>query len=276
VARVFTDGSAAKLITGVNRLMVDATFSAAFWLFRTATPAADRTIITAGDVTQPAGWIVRLLTTNLVQVAVPFSVADKVRSSATAPTLNTWMHVLVTHNQTGTASTDILFYFNGLQEAGTNIAAASGTHDTATACALEIGASTADATSAAPMNIGSVAVWNRAISPAEALALATGTHPLRFKEGLVDYFDLDGSAGEESYLTKLYAAQGATNPTNAAVRPPIEAIPLLWESRLNTAPRSRARARYSANAAAGGPVINDHNFRRIIRGAGMGVMRGTA
>jgi hypothetical protein len=225
MARVFTDGGAMKLISGSQRLTGDVNFSVAFWMFRTATPVANRAVITAADVTNPAGWIVRLTTTNLIGAAFPLTVTDKERASTTAPTLNTWMHVIVTHLNTGTASTDFLFYFNGKQEAGTSVATGSGTHDTATACAIEVGTSTADATLAAPAQIGQVAIWNRAISPAEALALATGMHPTRLPEGLIEFFGMENAQYEEGSIQKLFLVAGATIPTNAAVNPPVEALP---------------------------------------------------
>jgi hypothetical protein len=100
------------------------------------------------------------------------------------------------------------------------------------------------------MNIASVGIWSRVLSPAEALALATGAHPVRLKEGLIEYWDLDSASYEEGCVAKLPLIQGATNPTNSAVKPPIETVPLLFETRHNTIPRSRARSRYIANAAA--------------------------
>jgi hypothetical protein len=246
MARVFTDASAAKLISAVQRLTNDVSFSVGFWLYRTGTPVAARSLITAADVTVPVGWIIRLLTTNLVQVSVPFSTTDKQRSSIVALALNTWVHVLVTHKSTGLNSSDVLFYFDGKSDAGTSVANGVGTQTLTTATAIEVGASTADAATAAPANLGPIAIWNRALGPTEALALAGGEHPLRFKEGLIEVFDLDESSYEEGWLAKLLLVPGATNPTNAAVRARALMQPSqqLLDPRLNIRPFNRSTARY--------------------------------
>lgn len=255
MARVFTDGGAMKLISGNTLLTVDANFSLAFWLYRTGTPVAQRSLITLCDTAVANGWIIRLTTGNLINAAIPYSTTDKQRNSTTVPALNTWVPVVITHNQTGLASTDFQFYFNGKQEAGTDVATAVGAHDTATASPLEVGASTGTALTAPPANIGPIALWNRAISPAEALALATGAHPLRFKEGLVELFDMEKATGEEGCINRFFLAQGATNPTSAAVNPVVERVPLwLPEYRQNIRPMARSRARYIANTVAGGQL----------------------
>jgi hypothetical protein len=245
MARIYTDAGAMKLASALQRLTNGLNFSVSFWLYRTATPAAARCLVSACDVTLSPGWIIRLTAGNLIACAVPFTTADKERNSTTLPTLNGWTHVLVTHNQTGLLSTDIVFYFNGKSEVGTNVASGSGTHDTATAVAIEVGSSTGDATSAAPARLGQLAIWDRALSPAEALALAAGAHPMRFR-GLVDGWEMDAKTAEEGYLGKLSLIPGSTIPADTAVNPPVERWPLLLlDGQPRGRPRQRIRARYS-------------------------------
>jgi hypothetical protein len=228
MARVFTDGGAMTIEAPANirRFALD-TFSVAFWLYRTATPAAERHVIGTWGGTTANGWVITLLATNLIQGYFTFTTQDKWRKSTTAPALNTWVHVVVTHEFRGLADTDFLFYFNGVQEAGTAAQTGIGTHSNAAALPLTVGNSSFFGALAPPANIGPVAIWNRAISPAEALALAGGAHPIRFREGLVESFDLDTAHGEEGPVNGTYLVQGATNPTSAAVHPPIESWPLL-------------------------------------------------
>lgn len=223
MARVFTDAGAMKLISAAQRLTSDPSFSVSFWIRRTATPAASRGLIAAGDPVAAVGFGIRLLlTTNLIQAHFPYSTTDKIRSSSTAPALNTWVHVLVAHNNTGLNSTDFTFYFDGKSEAGTSVSNGVGTHDTATAAPIEIGANTASGETAPPAAIGPIAFWSRALSAAEALALATGKHPTAIPEGLIEYFEMEGATNEEGALQKLFLVQGATNPTNTVVNPAIE------------------------------------------------------
>jgi hypothetical protein len=225
MARVFADAGAQSLATAAQGNTQLTSFSVAFWIFRTATPAATRQLIAATiAAAASAGWYIWLnLTTNLVTAGYPFTTADKTRISSTAPALNTWVHVIVVHNNTGTANTDFTFYFNGKSEAGTSSGTGSGTHDSTTATKLEIGSGNTGA--APPAQIGPVAIWNRVISPAEALALAGGMHPTRFPEGLVEYFTMESAQHEEGAFQKLFLVAGATIPTNAAVNPPMEALP---------------------------------------------------
>lgn len=250
MARIFTDAGG-QALASANQTLADLdTFSIAFWINRTATPAAARGIIGIGDAT---GWNIGLTTANLIQaVAVYSGATDKVRNSTTAPALNTWTHVVVTYNQTGLLSTDFTFYFNGKSEVGTNISSGV-TARVHGAAPLTIGSGIGTLL-APPAQIGGpVAVWSRAISPAEALALAGGMHPLRFKEGLVDLFDLNTAHGEEGWLAKLYLVQGATNPSSAAVSPALEQMPsLIEDTRLNVRPMVRSRARYMALGS--GPI----------------------
>jgi hypothetical protein len=199
------------------------TFSVAFPLYRTATPVASADLINAASVSD--GWAISLLlTSNVIEGRFKGATADKVRTSTTAPALNTWVHVVVTHNNTGLLSTDFLFYFNGIQEAGTNVASQSGAHLNV-ASPLIIGQTATTYNRSAPARIGPIAFWNRAISPAEALALAGGAHPTRFPEGLVEYLGMESAQHEQGALVKLFLVAGATIPTNAAVNPPIEALP---------------------------------------------------
>jgi hypothetical protein len=227
MARVFTDGGAQTLLSANGTLYNLSSFSVAFWLFRTATPAAERSLISFFNAS--GAWHLGLTAANLITAYYSFSTADKIRLSSTAPGLNAWVHVVVTHNNLGLANTDFTFYFNGKSEAGTASSTGSGTHSNTVAGALTIGsdgAGTGFLASPAQMG-GPVAIWNRAISPAEALALAGGMHPLRFQEGLVELFSLEGAAGDEGWFQRTPLAQGATNPTNAAVNPPVEPPPLL-------------------------------------------------
>lgn len=245
MARIFTDGGAMALASISQRLTDLASFSVAFWLFRITTPGTARNLIGVGTT---VGWSIQLTTANLISAAVVYSGAtDKVRNSVTVPTVSAWTHVVVTHNDTGVNSSDFTFYFNGKSEAGTAISNGVTAH-LAGAAPLTIGAG--NGLLAPGANIGPVAVWSRAISPAEALGLAGGMHPLRFKEGLVDMFDLDAAHGEEGWQAKLYLVQGATNPTSAAVSPAVEQAPGLIEvTRENVRPMIRSRTRYNVPAA---------------------------
>jgi hypothetical protein len=222
MARVFTDNGGQALASANQTRAVLDTFSVAFWMFRTATPAVLADLIASAGAQD--GWHLTLTTGNLVQASISNATVDKVRVSTTAPALNAWVHAVVTHLNTGIASTDFTFYFNGKSEAGTNVSSSSGAH-TATAQALTVGANAVVANRAPPVTFGLVAIWDRVISPAEALALATGMHPTRFPEGLVEYFTMESAQHEKGALVKLFLVAGATIPTNAAVNPPIEALP---------------------------------------------------
>lgn len=247
MARIFTDAGAQTLASASGTRFMVNDFSVAFWLYRTATPGATCDLITTGDGTS-AGWFIQLLTGNLVRGAFHGATANKVRDSSTLPTLNGWTHVIVTHTNRGTASTDFLFYFNGKEEAGTNNSALSGAHANTTR-PLIIGQNALLGNRSPPARFGPVAIWSRAISVAEAMALAGGAHPHRFKEGLIDTWDMQTAHGELGQVANTYLVQGATNPTSAAVNPPMEPLPImLHQGRLNYRIR---RARYFAAEAAG-------------------------
>lgn len=273
MARVFTDAGG-QILTGPSTSRFNwPAFSLAFWLYRTATPAAERNLISS--YVAGGGWVVDIqATTNLIQAYYTYTTVDKIRRSTTAPALNTWVHVVATHENRGLADTDWLFFFDGKQEAGTAVSTASGTHSATAVSPFLIGSDAATAFLAPPANIGPVAFWSRALSPAECLALAGGAHPIRFKEGLVEIFDMETAHGEQGWISNTYLAQGATNPSSAAVNPPMESIPTTLYLQRQTS-RTR-RARYFAAAAGGGPVLNDYNLRRVARGVGMGVFRGAA
>lgn len=243
MARIFADGGAQALASASQTLLDFDSYSVAFWLNRTATPAAQRNLIGIGTTT---GWSIELTTGNLVSAVLVYSGAtDKVRNSTTVPTLNTWMHVVVTHNLTGLLSTDFTFYFNGKSEAGANVSSGV-TARVHGAAPLTIGSGIG--LLAPPAQIGGpVVIWSRAISASEALALATGAHPIRFKEGLCAIYDLNTAHGEEDWVSSLYLVQGATNPTSAAVNQPLEPVPTsLFPARQNSRTR---RSRYFVPAS---------------------------
>jgi hypothetical protein len=259
MARVFADGGAQSLAAASSKIVSPKDWSVALFLKRTATPAATRSIVSALDAAGDSGFFVWMTTGNLIQAGSVYVTTDKSRSSSTAPALNTWVHVIVVHMQTGTANTDFTFYFDGKSEAGTSVTTGSGTHTDNLACPFVVGNDSVAALLAPPAQIGPIAFWERAISPAEALALAGGAHPLRFKEGLVEIFDMATAHGEEGWLKNLYLVQGATNPTSAAVSPPVEGAPLsLLETRQNVRPTVRSRARY--NVVAASAFISDDDF----------------
>lgn len=247
MARIFTDNGGQVLASAAQKLTMLDTFSVAFWLYRTATPAATADLIDSLGATD--GWhISLLLTTNLIAAGLRAGTTDKVRNSATAPALNTWVHVVVTHENRGLTSTDFLFYFNGKQEAGTDSSTMSGTHSNA-AQPFTVGVNASAWNRTAPARIGPIAIWSRALSATESLALAGGAHPLRFKEGLVEMFEMLTAHGELGLISNIYLAQSATNPTSAAVNPPLEPIPSsLYVNRQNYQTR---RARYGDNGVVG-------------------------
>lgn len=246
MARIFTDAGG-QLLTGASQTQfVLDTFSVALWLYRTATPAATADLISAAGAT--SGWIIQLLASNLIRGLIPAATTNKVRDSSTIAALNTWHHIVVTHQKIGLLSTDFQFYFNGKQEAGTNNASQSGAH-TNVAGTLILGANANFGNRAAPVRYGPLAIWDRAITPAEALALAGGAHPLRFKTGLIDMFEMQTEHSELGLVSNTYLVRGATNPTSAAVNPPMEPIPTaLLTERQNYRTR---RARYFVPAASG-------------------------
>lgn len=250
MARVFTDAGG-QILTGPSASRFNCpAFSVAFWLYRTATPAAERNLISS--YVAGGGWVVDIqATTNLLQAYYTYTTTDKIRRSTTVPALNTWVHVVATHENRGLTDTDWLFYFNGKQEAGTSVGAGSGTHSGTAVSPFLIGSDAATGFLAPPANIGPVAFWSRAISPAECLALAGGAHPLRFKEGLVEMFDMQSGNGELGQISSTYLARGTTSPTSAAVNPPMEPMPSsLYAARQNYRTR---RARYFAG---GGALFN--------------------
>jgi hypothetical protein len=257
MARVFTDAGAMSLAAPVADTLTNfGSFSVAFWLYRTATPAAERALIVSYNGVAGAGWVINLLAANQLQAYFTFTTQDKVRKSVTAPALNTWVHCVVTHENRGLADTDWLFFFNGVQEAGTAVATGVGTHSFTGTTLLRIGNNSATALTAPPVNLGPVALWSRALSPAECLRLAGGAHPLRCKEGLVDWFDMETGGTEEGRVSRIFLAQGATNASSAFVNPPVESASSVWtmETRQNLRPMMRTRARRSIVAAGGAAV----------------------
>jgi hypothetical protein len=276
VARVFANAGAQKLASDLVTRFDLGAFATAFWIMRTAAPAANRTVLGADDQGGDSGWRIEMTSTGLIVGQYNYATANKTRNSSTVTALNGWTHVIVNHSNLGLNSTDFTFYINGIAEAGANVATGSGAH-VAQAVAFIMGAGLGvGPNTSAPMNLGPVAVWSRTLTDAEALALAGGAHPMRFREGLVDYWALETAHGEEGWISNTYLIQGATNPTSAFGNPAIEQIPLsILEAQQGIRPRQRTRARYNV-AAAAGVVLNDHNFRRVMRGAGMGVMRGAA
>jgi hypothetical protein len=265
MARVFTDGGAMSLATvASNGKLFDGGVGAwAFWIYRTAAPAAERGLVGMGDFTTDVGWWINLTATGLINAIMPFATANRVRVSTTATALNGWTLVIVNSLGRGTASTNFTFYINGKLEAGTSTSNGAGAAPIDGSFPVKIGpgpgTSAAANTLAPPANMGPMAFWNRPLTDAEALALAGGAHPLRFKEGLVEVFDLDGNSWEEGYQLRLVLLPGATNPANTAVRPVTEFVPtrLAFAQRQDIRPRTLTRARYlvatsglSATAAA--------------------------
>lgn len=248
MARVFTDAGAQTLASASQTTFMVDTFSIAFWLFRTATPGATVDVISSTLSGPQGGWGIQILISNLIRGIYPGATTNKVRDSSTAPALNTWVHVVVTHLQTGNLSTDWLFYFDGKQEAGTNNASLSGAHPQ-TAAPLIIGQNSLLGNRSPPAQLGPIAFWSRAITPAECLALAGGAHPIRFREGLVEMFEMQTAHGELGLVSNTYLVQGATNPTSAAVNPVLEPIPSsLYVNRQNYRTR---RARYNVDVVLG-------------------------
>lgn len=261
MARVFTDGGAMKLASPTTKFFGADVFACAFWIYRTAAPAAERGLMGAGDFASDFGWWLNMTATGLVKAIAPYATVAKARSSSTATALNAWTHVLVNYQLTGLLSTDFTFFINGKSEAGASVSNGSGAAPANSATPFFVGPSPGtDAvanTLAPPANIGPIAVWSRTLSPAEAVALASGEHPLRFREGLIEIFDMTTAHGEEGWLGKTYLVQGATNPSSAAVSPPLMAPPgsQPGEARLNVRPPVRSRARYFVPAAVGGAGI---------------------
>lgn len=176
MARVFTENST-KALTSGNTSAFDLTtaFSIAFWIYRTGTPAADRRVISADDGNTDSGWFLDLQSSNIIQAVMVHATTNKKRNTTTTPTLNDWTHVVVVHTPGGSsASTDWTFYVDGASEAGTHSDNGSGAH-TAQAVPYVVGA--VAAMTAGPYNMGPVSFYDRAISGAEAAALAGGDHP---------------------------------------------------------------------------------------------------
>lgn len=262
MARTFTDGGSGVL-TSPNQSFASFIndFSAAFWFYRTGAPGALRGIVGQNTGASNYLWLVGLNSGIQIQAGVRYSTAHKIRTSSTTPALNTWVHVVVVHTNTGLASTDIVFYFNGVLEAGIHNTTGSGTQVTGTT-PLQIGLVASTSALAPPAIIGPVALWNRAISPAEALALAGGAHPLRFREGLVEAYDMNGgdNAVEEGAFGVLPLAP--TSSPVFALNPPVEPAPV-WPqiAPYGHRPVNLMRARYMANPAAAGTPT--YYYRRI-------------
>jgi hypothetical protein len=264
VARIFTDAGAMALasIAGQGKLLDGGVGAWAFWIFRTAAPAAERGLVGMGDFTTDVGWWVNMTATGLINAMMPFATANRVRASSTATALNAWTHVIVNCAGKGTASTDFTFYINGKPEAGTSTANGAGAGPIDGSFAVKIGpgpgTATVNGTTAPPAQFGPIAFWNRVLTDAEALALAAGAHPLRFRPGLIETWDLMSASHETATLGKVTLIAGATVPANSAVNPPVEPMPvgLLNRQRLNPHPRSYVRARYFQTVAAAFTPLN--------------------
>lgn len=287
MARTFTDGGAAAtgLATAASAgRCFDAIASGvgawAGWVFRTGAPAAERGLVGFGDFLTDVGWWVNLGTTGLLAAMMPFATTNRVRTSSTATALNAWTHFVVNSAGKGTSNTEFTFYINGKFEAGTSTTNPTGAAPIAGSFAAKIGPGPgtqgAANSLAPPAHIGPVAFWNRQLTDAEALALAAGAHPFRFWPGLLEMWDMDEPLLEEGTVTRLPMLHSTTIPGTTFVNPPIEPLSLLLPPfRLNTRARHRDR-RYVETVAAGGAVLNDYNFRRVMRGVGMGISRGAA
>lgn len=218
MARVFTDAGAMKLASANTKLFGADVFACAFWINRTAAPAAERGLMGAGDFASDFGWWLNLTATGLVKAIAPYATVAKARTSSTATTLNAWTHVVVNYLLTGLNSTDFTFFINGKAEAGTSVSNGSGAAPSNSATPFFVGPSpgtdTTAVTSAPPAQIGQIAVWNRPLTGAEALALAAGEHPSNFPEGLIEIFDMDSSLVEEGEFQRMYLVP-TTNPTFA-------------------------------------------------------------
>jgi hypothetical protein len=223
MSRVFPSGNTNALVSASQFLTSLNDFSAAFWAYRTGTVGFTDNIVGSVESSVSSGWTLKFVaTTNVVQAHYIAATTNKVRLSTTALTLNAWTHIVITHKNTGLLSTDFLFYFNGKQEAGTDVSSQVGAHGNL-ATRMTIGFVSG---ATAPVNIGPVTVWNRMLSPSEALALAAGTHPLRFREGLVDFWNMQSSYIEEGWIKGILLVPTTPNP-GVAINPRMEP-PVIW------------------------------------------------
>jgi hypothetical protein len=255
VARVYTDAGAMKLATtaALGLLFDGPVWTIALPIYRTAAPAAERGLVGMGDFATDVGWWVTMTATGAIQAVVPHFTTNKTRLSSTVTALNAWTHLVVTNRSGALASSEISFYFDGKPEAGTSVSNGAGAVPVHTAFAFSVGpgpgTNAAANTTAPPANIGYVAMWNRWFTDAEALGLAMGLSPLRFREGLVEMWDFEDPIYEEGLVQGIPLIP-TTVPTNAFVNPPRERATVLR-------PRTRARNRYSVPA---GFVGDDDEF----------------
>lgn len=229
-------------------------FSIAGWMYRTGTPAGTAGVCSVtgnpGGANAGDGWWLAMTTGNLLEAGIDSTGPNtKVRVSSSSPALNGHTHFLITHTQTGNNSTDFLFYFNGVQEAGTNSSTLNGSPGVV-ARGLTVG----DTGNALTAWVGPLSIWGRALQPAEALALAGGAHPLRFPEGLLAHYAMD-KGDHEPNLINQFAFLTAQNSSglagNSKVAPPMEAPPqslLVRDGRMFQ--RERVTRRFAPAAAA--------------------------
>jgi hypothetical protein len=263
MARTFTDGGAAAsgLATsaGHGKMFDDSAGVGAWagWLYRTGAPAAERGLWGFGDFATDVGWWVTLGTTGLAIANMPFATANRVRASVTAMALNAWTHLVVNSAGKGTASTDFSFIINGKPEAGTSTSNGAGAAPIAGTFAAKLGpgpGTSAGANSLAPpVNMGLVGFWNRQLSEAEGLSLYCGAHPLRYRVGLLDWWDMDSQLYEEGEFARVNMLHSTTVPASTFMNPAIEAYPLApLQLRQNVKARQLVRGRFAPPAAAAG------------------------
>lgn len=214
-----------QLQTVVNTRISNAPFfTISFWLYRQGTPVGGSAHIVRTSVGAGSGWGIDLTTGNLLSAYIDASGNQKQRTSATIPTLNTWVHVAAVHQNTGNNSTDWVFYFNGVSEAGTNVTAMSGTRGSV-ALAFILGDDSFDAN----YTLGPVAFWDCCLSPSAILGLAGGAHPSEYPDCLVDTWDLMSEQWETG-ATGMYPMGLTTlgsSPPATAVNPPVN-FPSRW------------------------------------------------
>jgi hypothetical protein len=154
MARVFTDAGAMKLLSSRADIAdYGGDFSVAFWHYADRDASRSAIIsVTDGTAAVPGGAQMTNRESG-IQADFPFATGDKIRNSTTAPALKRVGSRLVTHSNTGLASTDFTFYFNGKQEIGTRTSPTGRSARFRDAAAIEIGASAGDgADRSAPMN----------------------------------------------------------------------------------------------------------------------------
>lgn len=251
----------ARTISGTGGLVVNSysavhtltTLTVSMWILRTngASGVADRLIDQFNSAA--TGGIIILSPTDNSKLQFQFGrwTGGAITYSWPNPTLNQWVHFLLTYDASSTANDPFVYYDNSSQTV-TEEAAPSGSLTTEPNDNLWIGNRMSDGLRPFLGSLAEVAIWNRVVSADERKALSQKFAPSMFPGGLVLYLPLTGRNSPEKNL-----APGGFNSGTVTGTAYIDHLPIINPRRQRTFGTPSVTTYNQSVAMAAGASLSD-------------------